>query len=167
MKFFYVVFVLCSITSFSQTSRIEKKGLIVYNRPLFKHFAVLMQDTTLSGNRFDNAYDDPWDIENFSTPKGGIIRPALIVDSNLSVECDERLLNHDSLIHYNFSKGKLPRKITRYIRLYIGYIGISGQVTVVCQLLRPREYKKHLYIYDSELFLVVPAKSLYFAVIRF
>lgn len=153
--------------SFCQSSHFDKKGIIVFNRPKFKHFAILMQDTTLSGNRFDNWFDIQHNNKVSINPQATIKHPAFIVDSCLFETCEKKLLHPDSSIaFYNYSNNHLKENITKYIRLYIGYIDSDGNRKVVIQFLKPKEFKKKKYIYNKELFLVANQKKLRFAVIR-
>lgn len=150
----------------------EKKGTVLYNKPFFKYFAILMQDTTLSGNRFDNWFDAPGKNEYLTNPKGRIVLPAFIIDSALFFKCEERLLSPDSTVEfYSYPKypknnNKLKKNVKKYIRLYIGYIDGSGHKKVVVQFITPKEFEKMEHTYSKELFLIVYQKKLRFAIIQ-
>ena len=168
----FLVLIILGVYSFAQSGQSNKKGLIVFNKPSFKYFAVLMQDTTLSGNRFDNWFDAPEKNEYWTNPKGNIILPALVVDSALFLKCEEKLLNpHSTVKFYSYPKypsnnDKLRENVKKYIRLYIGYIDGSGHKKVVVQFIKPKEFTKMKHIYSKELFLIVHQKKLRFAIIQ-
>lgn len=167
-----LVLIIFGVHLFSQSLQLNKKGMIVSNKPSFKQFAVLMQDTTLNGNRFDNWFDAPEKNEYLTNPKGRITLPAFIVDSVLFFRCEERLLSPDSTVEfYSYPKypsnnNKLKENVKKYIRLYIGYIDGSGDKKVVVQFIKPKEFKKMEHIYSKELFLIANQKKLRFAIIQ-
>lgn len=166
---FILFFLLFGINhSFCQASNSGKNGFVIFNRPTFKCFAILMQDTTLSGNRFDNWFDMQHNNKASVSPQVTAKHPAFIVDSFLFKRCEEKLLHPDSSVNfYNYSNDHLKENLTKYIRLYIGYIDSYGYKNIVAQFLKPREFKKKEYIYNKELFLVAKQKKLRFAIIRF
>lgn len=168
-----LVFVIISSFSFSQSVQSNKEGIVVFNKPSFKHFAILMQDTTLgNGNRIDTWWDSPKNETNWQNQKLFTL-PAFIIDSALFVKCEEKLLNPDSTVaFYNYpdfpnrSDG-LRKNIEKYIRLYIGYMDTSGQRKIVIQFVKPIEFKQMEHIYSKELFLIAQQKKLRFAVVKF
>ena len=169
---FSLAFIIFGVPLFSQPFQLDKKGMIVFNKPSFKHFAILMQDTTLSGNRFDNWFDMPRNKYFTTNPKKTVQYPAFIVDSALFFRCEEKLLNPDSAVKfYSYPKypsnnDKLKKNVKKYIRLYIGYIDGSGDKKVVVQFIKPKEFKKMEHIYSKELFLIANQKKLRFAIIQ-
>lgn len=69
----FIVFVILISGFFAKTVKSqtppvtpEKKGRVLYNKPSFRHFAILMQDTSASGNHFDNWFD--WPFINSKNP---------------------------------------------------------------------------------------------------
>lgn len=149
-----------------------EKGMVLYNKPFFKYFAILMQDTSLSGNRFDNWFDMPRNKFFTSNPETTVHYPAFIIDSTLFFLCDRRLLNSDSTVkYYSYPKypknnDKLKRNVRKYIRLYIGYVDSSGPKKIVVQFITPKEFKRMEHVYSEELFLIVNQKRLRFAIIE-
>lgn len=167
-----LIFVIFSGNTFSQSFQLDKAGIVVFNKPSFKHFAILMQDTTLgNGNRIDSWWDSPKNDKNWQNQKLFTL-PAFILDNALFVKCDEKLIYPDSTVaFYNYpdfpnKNDKLRKNIKKYIRLYIGYIDISGQRKIVVQFITPKEFKKMQHIYCKELFLVAHQKNLRYAVIK-
>lgn len=175
----FIVFILlmsfcCIKVARSQDlDKFQNKGTVIYNKPFFKNFAILMQDTSLSGNRFDNWFDMPRNKYFTTNPKTTVQYPAFIVDSALFLRSEEKLLHPDSTVEfYSYPKypknnDKLKRNVKKYIRLYIGYIDGSGHKKVVVQFIKPKEFRKMEYIYSKELFLIANQKKLRFAIIQF
>lgn len=175
---FLIVFAL-SLVCFSakyansQESVIQQKnGVILYNKPSFRHFAILMQDTISPFNRFDNWFDEPEKNEYLTNPIGRMVLPAFIIDSTTFFKCEEKLLHPDSTIKFNSypkypkNNNKLKRNVKKYIRLYIGYIDSSGHKKVIVQFITPGEYRKMKEIYTKGLFLIANQKKLRFATIK-
>ena len=110
-------------------------GIIVYNKSYFKHFAVLMQDTTLGRNRFDGTFEKAHEVGYVYNFKDTVLLPVVIIDSNFLVKNEEKLLQKDSSVVFcNYSKDNLKKKLKKYIHLYIGYIKPTGHISVVVQI---------------------------------
>lgn len=93
-----------------------------------------MQDTSLSGNRFNNWFNIPKSNNYTTNPPKTILYPAFIIDSSLFSVIEARLLNNDSnIVYYNYPSGLRLNQITKYIRLYIGYLDEQGNINVVIQ----------------------------------
>ena len=147
---------------------LHKKGIIIYNGTCCKYFAILMQDTTLSGNRFDNGFDLGTNKNYSNTASNNFRLPAFIIDSTLFLRCEARLQKGDSSItFYDYSKENLISNLRKYIRLYIGYIDTSNQLNVVVQFLTKKEYKKNERMYSKELSLLALQRNLRFAILKF
>jgi hypothetical protein len=164
---FSILFLIFCVNLMAQTTKVRKEGVVVFNRPFFKNCAILMQDTALSGNRFNNWFDIANDDNRTINPKITVLYPAFIIDSNLFLDCEARLLKSDStILYYNYSKDRLQDIVTKYIRLYIGYIDLGNRKNVVIQFLTRNEFEKLKYIYSNELFLMARKKNLRFAIIK-
>ncbi|MBX3257681.1 MAG: hypothetical protein KF862_26370 [Chitinophagaceae bacterium] len=151
------------ISAYSQTR--VNKGEIVFNKPLFKNFAVLMRDT--SRNRYNSSFIAPENREK------SVELPIIIVDSSLFITCENRLLHPDSLVHlYYYGKHlrkdrKLKKNVKKYIRLYIGYVDIRrGDTSVIVQFVTPKEFRRDEDIFSNQLFLVAGQKRLRFGIIE-
>lgn len=168
--FFFTFFALFTSSSYCQTStedRLHKKGIIIYTDKGCKSFAILMQDTTLSGNRFDYRFDLATH-KNYNTTSDNFLFPASIVDSTLLLKCETRLQKGSSSItFYDYAKSDFKSNPKKYIRLYIGYIDTSGQLNVVVQFVTKKEYKKNEKMYSKELSLLALQKNLRFAILKF
>lgn len=165
---FFFLFVSSGYCQLSTEGTLHKKGIIIYNDKCCKYFAILMQDTTLSGNRFDNWFELPVEGNHTVNPKNIIQLPAFIIDSTLFLRCEARLQKGDSSItFYDYSKENLKSNLTKYIRLYIGYIDTSSQLNVVVQFLTKKEYKKNERMYSKELSLLALQRNLRFAILKF
>ncbi len=167
--FVFIVFNNCLLAQSVQTS---KKGIVIYNKPIFKYFAILMVDTLASGNRFDNWFAVKVNNEYSNEPFDHVKLPALIIDSLLFMTCEKKLLSPNSLVtFYNYpgypvKNNKLKNDVAKYIRLYIGFIDMNGDKKVVVQFITLSEFKRYRHIFSKELFLIVNQKYLRFAVIQ-
>ena len=141
-----------------------KEGVIIRTK-FSKQVAVLLRDTTLSGNRFDYRW--------FRTGDTGIMPsfnyqfPAFLVDSALASYCDSIFIENPT--NKRISLNSYPKKNLSFltkdnVRLYIGFIDDLGDKIVVVQFISIRKFKRDRIIYSKELFLVVPTKELHFAV---
>jgi hypothetical protein len=84
-------------------NKFRNKGTVIYNKPFFKNFAILMQDTSLSGNRFDSWFDMPGNQYFTTNPKTTVQYPAFIVDSALFFRSEEKVENP---VDYKYSSAK-------------------------------------------------------------
>jgi len=165
---FFVLFLSRGNCQSSKEVASQKNGIIISKNKFYKHFAILMQDTFLSGNRFDNWFELQVENNQSINPKNSILFPAFIIDSALFLKCETMLHDGDSSItFYDYSKQNLKISIRNYIRLYIGYIDGSSQLKVVVQFLTKQEYKKNEKIYRKELSLLALQKNLRFAILKF
>ena len=166
--FCLVFFVSSAYCQLSTEGTLDKKGIIIYNGKSCKYFAILMQDTTLSGNRFDNSFNLGTHKNYSNTAFNNLRLPAFIIDSTLFLRCETRLQKGDtSITFYDYAKENLKSNLTKYIRLYIGYTDTSGQLNVVVQFLTKKEYKKNEGMYSEELSLLALQRNLRFAIIKF
>lgn len=166
--FIFFIGLSCCIYGQVMKGTLHKKGIIVHNSSFSKHFVVLMQDTMLSGNRFDNWFGLSVEGSRTVNPKTTIQLPAFIIDSALLVKSEERLLQNDSSVtFYNYLKCMLTKKLKKYIHLYAGYLDTACQLNVVVQFVTLKEYKKDKNIYSQELWLMAQQKTLRFAVIKY
>ena len=166
----FILFIVMSCCIYSQAvnDTIRKKGVIVHNRSFSRHFVVLMQDSSLSGNRFDNRFDSPAEINQSINPQRPVLLPVFIIDSSILLKSEEKLLSHDtSVTFYNYSKDKLQKRLKRYIHLYIGYIDSTGTLKVVVQFVTPDEYINNERILSSMLWLLAQQKNLRFAILKY
>lgn len=139
---------------------------VVHNESYSKKPAILMRDTTLSGNRFSSHW------LHGSTQKGDFSGEnyqlkAFLIDSTLAAFCDSLLLNNpnnNKIILTGWPKKSIKTLVKKCIRLYIGCVDESGNKNVVVQFVSEKEYEKEKN-YSSQLYLVVPRKELHFAVI--
>lgn len=168
--FWFTFFALFASISYCQTSTedtLHKKGIIIYTDKCCKTFAILMQDTTLSGNRFDYRFDLA-NNKNYNTLSNNFLLPAFIIDSTLLLKCETRLQKGDSSItFYDYAKDNFKSNPKKYIRLYIGYIDTSGQINVVVQFVTKKEYNKNEKMYSKELSLLALQRNLRFAILKF
>lgn len=152
--------------NFADTSKI--KGLEIQINRYSKRTAILMRDTTLSGNRFYyNWYRAAESNKRLSLDD--YLFPAFLVDSAMAAYCDSLFLfdpNNTSIKLTGWPKRSLKKLLRKYLRLYIGFIDDEGRVNVVVQFASLRDFKKYKMIYDYELFLVVPRKELHFVVLN-
>lgn len=141
-------------------------GYVVHNDSYSKKTAILMRDTTLSGNRFSSHWlhgskqKGDFSGENYQLK-------AFLIDSTFAAFCDSLLLNdpkNNKIILTGWPKKSIKSLVKKSIRLYIGCVDESGNKNVVVQFVSEKEYEKEK-IYSSQLFLVVPRKELHFAVI--
>ena len=147
---------------------LKQDGLVIYIGRFSKRPAILMRDTTLSGNRFDYQWHKEPD-KNGSISHTNYQLPAFLIDSTLAAFCDSILVtepNNRKIKLTSWPKKTLYNLIKKDIRLYIGYIDDKGDKNVVIQFVSQNEFKRTQHIYSSELFLVVPRKELHFAVIN-
>jgi hypothetical protein len=167
--FIYLIGISCCVYG-QKNNMSHKSGIVVYNKLFSKHFVVLLQDTTLSGNRFNLRFHLATN-KNYTNVYTDYKLPAIILDSFLLVKSEERLLKNDSSVLFeNYSKHKPSNKIRnikKYIHLFIGYLDTAGQLNVVVQFVSPKDYRKDKNIYSKELFLLAQQKNLRFAIIRF
>lgn len=165
LKYIYIVFCFLSLNVFGQKKKVINGDVI--NIENNKHFAVLMQDTTLSGNRFDSRFDSG--IKNDGSAKFvNTMLPPFIIDSTLAVKCEEILQINDTdrVSFYDYTKDNYMNKLSNYIHLFMGYIDERCQLKVVVQFVTPKEFKRNKEIYDKELFLLALQKKLRFAIIN-
>lgn len=141
-----------------------KEGVIIKTK-FSKQVAVLLRDTTLSGNRFDYHW--------YRTSDTGIMPsfnyqfPAFCIDSTLASYCDSIFIEdpaNKKISLNSYPKKKLSNLARDNVRLYIGFIDDLGNKIVVVQFIPVRKFKRDRIIYAKELFLVVPTKELHFAV---
>jgi hypothetical protein len=155
--------------SLNSTDTLKQKGIVIHVSNFSKKVAILMRDTTLSGNRFDYQWHKGLD-ENGNLSQINYQLPAYLVDSTLAAFCDSMLIynsNSDQIVLTSWPKKKLSTLTKKNIRLYIGYIDDKGNRNIVVQFVSLKEFKKYRNIYSEELFLVVPRKELHFATIHF
>lgn len=144
---YLILYLTIAIGMYSQSFPSDDRGVQgkLVNGPYFKHFAVLMQDSTLSGNRF--IY---YDSENNEI----VDLPFLYIDSATFYECERRLLHPDSLVTFRYyDDGFLSfinEKIfltclNRYIRLYVGYIDENNKKVVCVQFVTLKEFNESIY----------------------
>jgi hypothetical protein len=147
---------------------LKQKGVIIHVSNFSKRFAILMRDTTLSGNRFDYQWHKGTN-ENGRISQINYQLPAFLVDSALAIFCDSILIadpKNSNIILTGWPKKTLATLTKKNIRLYIGYVDDKGNKNVVAQFVSLKEFKRRKQIYSEELFLVVPRKELHFAVIN-
>lgn len=136
-----LLFLGMNMASYSQEFPSREFGVPgkLVNSPYFKHFAVLMQDSSTDwGNRF--TYHNEFKVEDL---------PFLYIDSATFYECERRLLHPDSLVTFRYyDDGFLSfinEKIfltclNRYIRLYVGYIDENNDKVVCVQFVTLKEF---------------------------
>jgi hypothetical protein len=144
------------------------EGVVFHTKNFSKRIAILMRDTTLSGNRFDYRWHKGAD-QSGRISQSNYQFSAFLVDSALAVYCDSLLTTDpkNNMIKLTSWPKKTTAILTKKkIRLYIGYIDEKGEKNIVVQFISLREFKSRRQIYSKELFLVVPSKELHFAVIN-
>jgi hypothetical protein len=151
---------------YSDTNKL--KGVVIQASRFSKRVAILMRDTTLSGNRFDYRWHKGPDLNGrLSTINFKL--SAFCVDSALASYCDSILANdpkNDMISLTSWPKKSIPKLTRKYIRLYMGYIDEKEEKNIVVQFVSVKEFKRYQNIYIEELFLVVPRKELHFALIN-
>src|SRR5574343_22709 len=157
-----------NITHNHYTDTTKGSGVIFHSPRYSERFAILMRDTTLSGNRFDYRWHKVLD----SNGRLSLINfqlPAFLIDSSLATSCDSMLLMNSfskGVTWTSYPKKSFSRLIKKNIRLYMGYLDEFGNKNVVVQFISLREFTKKHWIYSNELFLVVPRKEIHFVVIN-
>lgn len=153
---------------YKNSDSLKQKGIITHVGHVSKKVAILMRDTTLSGNRFDylwyktNKGIDTSLKENFQLP-------AFLIDSSLAAFCDSLLIvnsNSEKIHLTSWPEKKISNLTKKSIRLFIGYIDDKNDKNVVIQFISLKEFKKYRRIYSEQLFLVVPRKELHFVIIN-
>jgi hypothetical protein len=169
LTFLFLLLVISALANEINTVTADttgKKGIVIQNHRFSKQFTVLMRDTSLSGNRFDYWWHAGADWNSRSSSANYLLS-AYLIDSILSSRCDSILLNNPSVKVTSWPKRDTKNLVKNFIRLYIGYVDNDSNLNVVVQFVKPKEFKRHRYIYTKELFLVVPTKELHFAIILF
>lgn len=152
---------------FGQPTKVKVKGVVCFNKPYYKYNALLMQDTSLSGNRFYNWFNINTKNQQFSYPKKEIKYYAFIIDSSTFLFCEEKLKKSDSsIVYFNCSDDAFQNNISKYIRLYMGFFDENNKKNVVVQFVRPKQFKKYQQIFECELFLLAQLKNLRYAIIK-
>ena len=178
-KTFFFVILTISFISFPRkaeankvfsnyTDSLKVVGVIIHSPRYSKRIAILMRDTTLSGNRFNYQWHKGLDPNGRLSPIYYSL-PSFLIDSTLATSCDSLLKfdpNNRQINWTSYPKKNLSRLTKKNIRLYIGYIDDVGNRNVVVQFISLRDFKRSKHIYSEELFLVVPRKELHFAVIN-
>ena len=144
------------------------KGLVIQPGNFSKRFAILMRDTTLSGNRFDYQWHAGADSNGRKSQSNYQLK-AFLIDSVLAAYSDSLLTADPKNTKIRLTGW--PKKSTvilteKNIRLYIGYFDEKGSRNVVVQFISKSEFERIKHIYTQELFLVVPRKELHFAIIN-
>ena len=166
--FLFVTSAFANRSNFVKYDTTGKEGIIIQNNKFSKKFSILMIDTTLSGNRFDYSWHIGPDSNGFVSPNNHLL-PAYLVDSALAASCDSLLRidpNNKKIQLTSYPRKKLLTLTKTNIRLYAGYVDNVGKKNIVVQFISSKEFKRSRHIYLKELFLVVPAKELHFAVIK-
>lgn len=153
---------------YNNSDTLKLNGVIIHSGKYSKKGAVLMRDTTLSGNRFDYQWHNAT-VHNGRISQSNYQLSAFLVDSALAVYCDSLLITDpkNNMITLTSWPKKTASSLTmKYIRLFMGYIDDIGNKNIVIQFVSQKEFLKTREIYSQELFLVVPRKELHFAVIN-
>lgn len=143
------------------TDTLQRKGIIIHQNRFSNRNAILMRDTTLSGNQFNYRWHEGIDIEG-RVSQTNYQFPAFLVDSTLASSCDSLFLFDSKNKHIRWTS--YPKKgsstlTKKNIRLYVGYIDEKGQKNIVVQFISLKEFKNGRKIYSRELFLIVPRKN--------
>lgn len=103
----------------------------------FKSFALLLQDTCSTFNRFTNYFYSDNDLKN-NLPQR--YYRAVVVDTTLAIMAETSI-------------SRLNVDLSRYIRLYAGFINDKNDTCLVVQFLKPKEYKRNKH-YSKQLDLI-------------
>ena len=182
----FSVLMMLELYSFAQ-GKVSKEGIIIFNKPFFRKFAILLQDTTLEDNRFD---EDQEILTDSSRKYGRVQLPAFIVDSILFLKCEKKLLSSDKSVKFThftrikrgyllpfswllktnerlgaFARRIFRRSIKRCIRIYIGYVSLSGNKEVLIQFITPKEFKRNKDFCSKQFCFWINPGSLRYAII--
>jgi hypothetical protein len=144
---------ICQIDSSSRSDCLRTNAVIegrrFENNHYFKFFAILLQDTCSTYNRFTNYFYSKNEPKNNLPPK---YYKAVIVDTALVIESEKAIkyLNVD---------------LYRCIRLYAGFVNEENDLFIVVQFVSRKGYRRNKY-YSKQMDLVADKnRNLYFIVL--
>lgn len=157
-----LLFCLCVIINIPLYGCIN--GDIYYNNKYFKHFAILMRDSTDScGNRI------PFYPANNIISSDITIYDKLYDFYSVTIEdvvtCEKKIQNNE-IINVNGFNNCAFRYKRKYIRLYCGFIDEKGIKYAIIRFVTKKEYKKRKYIYSNNIFNIAGDKKMRFVTIR-
>jgi hypothetical protein len=116
----------------------------------FKFFAVLLQDTCSTFNRFTNYFYSTADLKNNLPQK---YYRATIIDPLQAIMAEKAIKNLSVDLH-------------SYIRLYAGFVNDKNDTCIVVQFLKRKEYRKDKF-YSKQMNLIAQKnRKLYFMVLE-
>ncbi|MDR0872655.1 MAG: hypothetical protein LBN27_04190 [Prevotellaceae bacterium] len=125
----FLLLTCINLSVYNQCNRFEnaqKKGVIIKEKSYFNKYAVLLQDTCTTYNRFTN----------------NLIYPNLDYDTSTlkSIIIDETLfLKTEKYIYENFSESY---QLSFFYRLYIGCVDKNSDTCIIVQFIKEKDFNK-------------------------
>lgn len=148
-----------------------EEGKRFEDKRYFKYFALLLQDTCSSFNRFTNYFYSSTIIESNQLQK---YYPATIIDSDQVFFIEQYFKGKILTDRHTESNNKSSRVTVRnlnkylyhYIRLYVGFVNDHNDTCIVIQFVKPKEYKNDKF-YSKQMDLIARSnKTLRFIILR-
>jgi hypothetical protein len=144
---FFFLLVNTAVGQVSPKNTASPDAVILRDAKHFKHFALLLKDTSDQYNRVADCC-----IKHDSTSMGpACYCPAIIIDSGTCMEV-ERYLRAE------FAAGHFTKKIYKYVRLYIGYFNTEQDSTILIQFLTLKQFNRHK-LYSGHVDLLARVKK--------